>query len=269
MFEGKTGNQERQEDREEVREEEAKPEGLIKCEFCRGREFSKEEDYLFHLSLFHFRRELLEKFPFKVCVLHPHQPSHLTVTIQEGEQCSQCELVCQPPLSSYLQHVGVFHQQILTCLPQHQDTAPPSEEIQVPPLVQTETAQPPSVECLECKQSNKVKIFEKRSEFLKHLSLGHYGKQLLQKYPFKEGENCSFCQEAGKKGFTAGKRELHVCHTGVLHGKLFDFLTDETKAQIAQLPHIRRHSLPVAQEQGRREEHAQPDHKMVNLRMKY
>ena len=67
MFEGKTGNQERQEDREEVREEEAKPEGLIKCEFCRGREFSKEEDYLFHLSLFHFRRELLEKFPFKVC----------------------------------------------------------------------------------------------------------------------------------------------------------------------------------------------------------
>ena len=122
-------------------------------------------------------------------------------------------------------------------------------------MVETDTVQPPSVECLECKQNNKVKIFEKRSEFLKHLSLGHYGKQLLQKYPFEEGQNCFFCQEAGKKPFTAVKRELHVCHTGVLHGKLFEFLSDETKAQIAQLPHLRRPHLP-----------ARSDQKMVNLK---
>ena len=256
LFEGNT---------QEVREEEeaeTKTEGKIRCEFCRGREFSKEADYLFHLSLFHFRRELLEKFPFKVCVLFsPFLPSFIFI-IQEGEQCSLCEEVCPAPLATYLQHIGVFHQQILSCLPHQESPAQPPAEERTP--VETETVQPPSVECLECKQNNKVKIFEKRSEFLKHLSLGHYGKQLLQKYPFEEGQNCFFCQEAGKKVFAASKRELHVCHTGVLHGKLFEFLSDETKAQIAQLPHGRRQPL-----QPRTGETSESDQKMVNLKMKY
>ena len=39
----------------------------IKCQFCHGREFSKQNDYFFHLSVFHFHRELLERFPLKVC----------------------------------------------------------------------------------------------------------------------------------------------------------------------------------------------------------
>ena len=257
MFEGKTDSQEES-------QEEAKTEGQIRCEFCRGREFSKETDYLFHLSLFHFRKELLEKFPFKVCVFLPFSlPPFTPWIIQEGEQCSLCEEVCPAPLATYLQHVGVFHQQILSCLPRHQDSSaqpPVEEERPERPTVETETVQPPSVECLECKQNNKVKIFEKKNEFLKHLSLGHYGKQLLQKYPFEEGQNCFFCQESGKKVFTAVKRELHVCHTGVLHGKLYEFLSDETKAQIAQLPPSRRPPLQANQE---------PDNKMVNLRMKY
>ena len=40
----------------------------IKCEFCSVREFSKLTDYLFHLSVFHFKDELMEKFPFKVSI---------------------------------------------------------------------------------------------------------------------------------------------------------------------------------------------------------
>ena len=70
MFEGKLVTREREEERQEVKEEkEAQTAGKIRCEFCQGREFSKETDYLFHLSLFHFSKELQEKFPFKVCDL--------------------------------------------------------------------------------------------------------------------------------------------------------------------------------------------------------
>ena len=42
----------------------------IRCEFCREREFSKQTDYFFHLSVFHFKDELMEMFPFKVSLLH-------------------------------------------------------------------------------------------------------------------------------------------------------------------------------------------------------
>ena len=129
-------------------------------------------------------------------------------------------------MASHLQHVGVFHQQILTCLP-----APEGDQADQADL------SPPSVDCLECKENNKVKTFQKRSEFLKHLSLGHYGKQLLLKYPFEEGKNCEFCLAApDKKVLPATKKEVHVCHTGVSHGKLYDLLSEETRNQIFQLP---------------------------------
>ena len=67
LFEGKSETQDSQQDSQEYSQKEDKTEEVIRCQFCRGREFSKETDYLFHLSLFHFRKELLDKFPFKVC----------------------------------------------------------------------------------------------------------------------------------------------------------------------------------------------------------
>ena len=148
---------------------------------------------------------------------------------QEGEQCQLCDLTLQPPVASHLQHVGVFHQQILTCLPAPEgDQADQADQADL---------SPPSVDCLECKENNKVKTFQKRSEFLKHLSLGHYGKQLLLKYPFEEGKNCEFCLAApDRKVLPATKKEVHVCHTGVSHGKLYDLLSEETRNQIFQLP---------------------------------
>ena len=150
----------------------------------------------------------------------------LRLLTQEGEKCSMCDLTNQTPVSSHLQHVGVHHQQILSCLPPRQDTG---------------QNKPPSVECLECKENNKVKTFQKRSEFLKHLSLGHYGKQLLQKYPFEEGKDCEFCLLAPvRREFRATKKEFHVCHIGVSHGKLYDFLTEETRKQISQLPQVKK-----------------------------
>ena len=42
-----------------------------------------------------------------------------------------------------------------------------------------------SVQCPLC--TNKVCVYRKRSDFLKHLSLGHFGVKILQSNPYKDG----------------------------------------------------------------------------------
>ena len=90
-----------------------------------------------------------------------------------------------------------------------------------------------SVQCPFCIKDGKTRTFDKKSEFLKHISLIHYGRQILQKFPFKDGQSCSICLESpAKKEYRASKKELHVCHVAILHQKLFDLIPKEVEQMI-------------------------------------
>ena len=97
-----------------------------------------------------------------------------------------------------------------------------------------------SVQCFPCQENNKTRIFEKKSEFLKHLSLIHYGKQILQNYPYREGEKCDLCYDSAKKVYIPNKKELHVCHLSIIHQKLFELIPPEIDRQIKDMPSIKK-----------------------------
>ena len=99
--------------------------------------------------------------------------------------------------------------------------------------VDTTKKEDSSVQCPFCIKDGKTRTFEKKSEFLKHISLIHYGRQILQKFPFKDGQSCSICLESpAKKEYRASKKELHVCHVAILHQKLFDLIPKEVEQMI-------------------------------------
>ena len=99
--------------------------------------------------------------------------------------------------------------------------------------VDTTKKEDSSVQCPFCIKDGKTRTFEKKSEFLKHISLIHYGRQILQKFPFKDGQTCSICLESpAKKEYRASKKELHVCHVAILHQKLFDLIPKEVEQMI-------------------------------------
>ena len=97
-----------------------------------------------------------------------------------------------------------------------------------------------SVQCFPCQENNKTRIFEKKSEFLKHLSLIHYGKQILQNYPYREGEKCDLCYDSAKKVYIPNKKELYVCHVSIIHQKLFELIPPEIDRQIKDMPSIKK-----------------------------
>lgn len=97
------------------------------------------------------------------------------------------------------------------------------------------------VQCTLCMKNNKVRTFEKKSEFLKHLSLIHYGKQILTMFPWSLGDRCRFCLEsASSKEYRANKKELHVCHVAIMHQKLFELIPLELSQMISAMPATRR-----------------------------
>merc|ERR1712025_942186 len=98
----------------------------------------------------------------------------------------------------------------------------------------------PTVQCEMCKANNKERLFTKRSEFLKHLSLLHFGKALLAAFPFAEGRNCNLCFETSKKMYTPSKKEVHVCHVGVLHAKIFELLPKEILQTVMEMPTMKK-----------------------------
>merc|ERR1740137_54831 len=99
-------------------------------------------------------------------------------------------------------------------------------------------SEPVAIKCSLC--SNKVRMYSKRSDFLKHLSLGHYGKNILPINPYQEGQICSVCQENNSKVFVPTKKEIHVCHVGVLHGKVFDYLSEDLLELVKTLPTLKK-----------------------------
>ena len=105
------------------------------------------------------------------------------------------------------------------------------------PVVKLEAS---TIQCTLCEKNNKVRTFGKKSEFLKHLSLIHYGKQILTLFPWSLGDMCRFCLEsASRKEYRANKKELHVCHVAIMHQKLFELLPPEVSQLISAIPATR------------------------------
>jgi len=228
-------------------------ETVYKCTLCTARSFRERSDLLFHLSITHFSRNLNQMYPFK-----------------DNQVCPLCNQFKPKNMSSHISHVGLKHEEVIKFLPADLastlspsaggDNMPimPAEVPQVTPVLETPVAQPvqkqepavqpappvseeePSVQCEMCKANSKVRLFTKRSEFLKHLSLLHFGKALLQAFPFAEGRNCNLCFETSKKMYTPSKKEVHVCHVGVLHAKIFELLPKEILQQVMEMPTMKK-----------------------------
>merc|ERR1719186_1974634 len=64
-----------------------------------------------------------------------------------------------------------------------------------------------------------------RSSLLNHLSSTHYNKQLLDAFPYQEGDPCRFCVETGRPNpMVARSKPRYVYHMGSLHEKVLEFL---------------------------------------------
>merc|ERR1712059_238764 len=101
-----------------------------------------------------------------------------------------------------------------------------------------ETKTPSGVRCPLCPAS-KTREYCKRSDLLKHLALSHFGKQLLSAFPHVEGEPCDTCLAKTGKSWSTPKREVHVCHVGVLHVKVYDFLSEAHIQVVKSLPTVK------------------------------
>jgi len=225
---------------------------VYKCTLCTARSFNQRSDLLFHLSITHFSRNLNQLYPFK-----------------DSQVCPLCNQFRPKNMSSHISHVGLKHEEVIkflpadlasTLAPTTGDSLPPKpvEKTEAAPATTTAVAatekpiqkpeatappaseEEPSVQCEMCKANNKMRLFTKRSEFLKHLSLLHFGKALLQAFPFAEGRNCNLCFETSKKMYTPSKKEVHVCHVGVLHAKIFELLPKEILQQVMEMPTMKK-----------------------------
>lgn len=135
-------------------------------------------------------------------------------------------------------------------------TAPSAfEETRGASFRETEDSKPTlsSVRCEMCPPS-KTREYNKRSDYLKHLSLSHYGKQILAAFPHVSGSPCSLCVEAGGKSWSTPKREVHVCHIGVLHAKVFDFLPNSLVDVVQCLPQAKRGRQPGTEAKVRQDQ---------------
>jgi len=242
-----------------IKEEPLDPDTMYRCTLCTARSFGQRSDLLFHLSITHFSRNLNQMYPFK-----------------EQQVCPLCNLFTPKNMSSHISHVGLKHEQVIKFVPAELAatlTNGTSENVPIPtkpvnnveeaPIVQPiqkvvlpvekpvapveskpqpvdATIEEPTVQCELCKANNKERLFSKRSEFLKHLSLLHFGKALLAAFPFAEGRNCNLCFETSKKMYTPSKKEVHVCHVGVLHAKIFELLPKEILQTVMEMPTMKR-----------------------------
>jgi len=210
------------------------------CKYCTSRSFPERKKLLVHLSLVHFQRQILDKFPFK-----------------ENECCPLCDQIISTK-SVYLLHIGEGHEQVLSIMDEEERAHWPEEASENHKEVLTET--PPEAPKVDVNQevspneeardkssdnksgeitctlcSTNSRTFDKRGDFLKHLSLSHYGREILQSFPFNPDENCQFCWEESQKEYKPSKKEVHVCHVGILHQKLYAMITPEVEKLIQEL----------------------------------
>ena len=81
--------------------------------------------------------------------------------------------------------------------------------------------------------SNNIE-YSKRQAFLKHLTLKHFSAKLLQDCPYIEGQPCEECQQKSK-AFVATRKELHVCHVGIMHGRVLDLLSKDLLETVSSM----------------------------------
>jgi len=211
------------------------------CKYCTSRSFPERKKLLVHLSLVHFQRQILDKFPFK-----------------ENESCPLCDQIINTK-SVYLLHIGEGHEQVISIMDEEEGSNWPEEAtanekevtgtMQDAPKNVVNPAVSASEEVTEMPQDTKSGVitcslcvtvsrkFDKRGDFLKHLSLTHFGRAILQNYPFNPDENCQFCWEESGKEYKPSKKEVHVCHVGILHHKLNAMITPDIEKQIQKLSH--------------------------------
>jgi len=253
-----------------------KLQGHLTCHLCTMRSFPKKDDLMFHLTFSHFSKDLLQKHPFvenQECSLCSENPirattmsSHLRhVGVQHGlvlqfltpdiaEQIGQDDVKQSIPPSSNppkrentavvkTEPVELEHVKNIMEVKQElvNGVEAPQEAVKPVPVNMDENRteqkpilDPSSVQCSLC--PNKVRMYNKRSDFLKHLSLGHFGRNILQVHPYQQGQNCVECHESNSKVFVPTKKEIHVCHVGVLHGKVFEYLSDDVLSLVKSLP---------------------------------
>jgi len=254
----------------------SKLQGHLTCHLCTMRSFPKKDDLMFHLTFSHFSKDILLKHPFlenqectlcndapvttttmsshlrHVGVVHGEVLQFLTPDIAEQIKQDDTRPVIPPMISSQPVENTVIKAEPLeqelekTCAEVKQEVAINEQTDQeavksAPDKIeekvvhqQRSSGEIPSVQCSLC--PNKVRMYNKRSDFLKHLSLGHYGRNILQVHPYLDGQNCTVCQETNSKIFVPTKKEIHVCHVGVLHGKVFDYLSEELLSLVKSLP---------------------------------
>ena len=85
--------------------------------------------------------------------------------------------------------------------------------------------------------SNNIE-YSKRQTFLKHLTLKHFSTKLLQDCPYIEGQSCTECQQKSK-AFVATRKELHVCHVGIMHGRVLDFLSKDLLETVSSMSTVK------------------------------
>merc|ERR1712179_129848 len=69
-----------------------------------------------------------------------------------------------------------------------------------------------------------------RASMLNHLSSTHYNKQLLDAFPYKEGETCKLCLETGRQNpLVVKSKTRYITHMGSLHEKVIDLPPSEIR----------------------------------------
>jgi len=254
-----------------IKEEPLDPDTMYRCTLCTARSFGQRSDLLFHLSITHFSRNLMKMYPFKehqICPLcnvftPKNMSSHIshvglkheevikfvpadlaaTLTNTASDTMQPKPVVRTDESSNVAVAANVAVAPIIQAAPM---VAPPvdkpvSTQVESKPQpVTSSNEDEPTVQCEMCKANNKERLFTKRSEFLKHLSLLHFGKALLAAFPFAEGRNCNLCFETSKKMYTPSKKEVHVCHVGVLHAKIFELLPKEILQTVMEMPTMKK-----------------------------
>ena len=149
--------------------------------------------------------------------------------------------------SVHILHMGVHHGEVEKILQEKNQQQPGQDNLvnnegkkEEKSEEKTEDVHVVEVSCTLCQSKGKERLFQKRTEYLKHLCLVHFGRQILQMFPFTEGESCKICLESNPdKNYVPAKKELHVCHMAILHQKLFQLLPSETMDQVNKLPSSR------------------------------
>ena len=254
--------------------EEPSDDPFYTCSLCMARNFNKKDDLLFHLCVSHFSKQLNSEFPYKESTPCPlcggFQANNMSAHITHvGIRHEQVLKFLPGDLIAVLSKTKTQPNQIPEnewnhdkhsvekIRSENQETndnsihgkvelKPNSEypeiKFQSKSRAREQSANDglsnrEKVTCNICPTTNqKERIFSKRSDYLKHLSLAHFGKPILTAHPFVQGQGCVMCMDEKQREYIPSKKEIHVCHVGLFHRKLLSLLPEKLVQQVKKLP---------------------------------